>query len=177
MPDETVQSFIDTFMTAADEAAARAALGIAATNQIARLGSDFVTTSTSLADVTGMTATLAAGKTYKVEVFGSHMTSGTSEGLLVSLNGSAAAANIIFEAGAATSTTQIQNIFSGTAYDEISPAFGAGPGATARPFYVSGVIKNGGSSSTLALRARAETGGANSATVVAGTVMVVTLLD
>jgi hypothetical protein len=50
MPDATVQSFIDTFMTAADEAAARAALGITSGGKILQV---VQATKTDTASVTG----------------------------------------------------------------------------------------------------------------------------
>jgi hypothetical protein len=124
-----------------------------------------------------MTAALAAGGTYRVEVIGGHVTgTTTTESMGVSLNGSTAAAanGIIFWSGTGQTSILDNNIFVGHAYDEVTPTFTNGPGATERQFHLFGCITNGASASTLALRVKAETGGSNSVTVKIGTVMLVT---
>lgn len=144
-------------------------------HQIARLSGDQSSSSTSLADVPGLSASLVADATYRIEVIGGHTTgTTTTESMGISINGSTAASNVIFTASCGQTSIVENNIFVGHAYDDVTPTYTNGPGATERRFNLVGVVKNGGSASTLSLRFKAETGGANSVTIKAGTVMLVT---
>jgi hypothetical protein len=144
--------------------------------QFKRLANDFTNPNAALADVTGMFIVMEPNGIYEIMVQGGCVSNTTTEAPLFSLNGSAAAANIVFNCGLVPTTTTWSNLFTGHAYDEISPTLGTGPGTTERPFYLHAFITNGNAQSTVYLRLRTETGGGNSATAKAGMAMRATRL-
>lgn len=124
--------------------------------------------STNMANVTGMTITLPGAGTYAIEISGSFIANVTTEGIGFAMNGPTATLVALCFAYGVT-TTYASGFARYTSWDS-GPLVTASGGATSREFRVSGVVSvsEGG---TLALRFRAETGGANSVTVEPGTNM------
>ena len=139
------------------------------------VASDQTSSSTSYADVTGLTASVAANTTYVFEAYIIWQSSGSPEGIGLAVNGPASPTLLVSHAAANTSANYYQFITITTAYDTGVLAT-QGAGATNRAAHVRGVITTGASSGTFAIRYRAETGGANSATVKTGSTLIMTEL-
>ena len=139
------------------------------------VASDQTSSSTSYADVTGLTASVAANTTYVFEAYIIWQTSIAPEGIGLAVNGPASPTLLVSHAAANTSANYYQFITITTAYDTGVLAT-QGAGATNRAAHVRGVITTGASSGTFAIRYRAETGGANSATVKTGSTLIMTEL-
>lgn len=133
--------------------------------QIVRKSADQGSTSTSFADVTGMTFSLSASTSYSIVCEGSYTTAVSTTAIQLSLNGPAGATAIRYTVQVGTTATAIHNS-SQSAYDTVvNPATGGG--ATALPWKIAGTIENGGTAGTLALRLRTEVS-ASAATVQRG---------
>lgn len=124
---------------------------------------DRVSTSTAFADVGDLVVPLKPNRAY---VFQAHLiwsSSATTEGGNFSFNGPATPTNLQWwrevwtSASAHTSERQ-------TTYDS-GTLLTAGPGAAFWPVHLYGHVENGANAGNLALRWRAETGGANSMTI------------
>lgn len=139
------------------------------------VASDQTSSSTSYADVTGLTASVAANTTYVFEAYIIWQSSGSTEGIGLAVNGPASPTLLVSHAAANASANYYQFITVATAYDTGALAT-SGAGATDRAAHVRGVITTGASSGTFAIRYRAETGGANSATVKTGSTLIMTEL-
>lgn len=136
------------------------------------LGSDQTSTSTSFADVSGLTFSVAANTSYAFEFEGGFSSSAATEGQALSVNGPASPTSISY-------TVQSFNVNDAsapprsdfvTAYDSTAALrmTGPSPGGTTCSWRVKGILRNGANAGTLALRFRAETGGGNSVTIKAG---------
>lgn len=139
------------------------------------VASDQTSTSTSYADVTGMTASVAANKTYVFEAYINWTSSGSTEGIGLAVNGPASPTSLVAHVGINATANYYQYITIATSYDSGAVATN-GAAATNRAAHVRGVITTGASSGTFTIRYRAETGGANSATVKAGSALIMTEL-
>lgn len=139
------------------------------------LGSDFTTASTTMVDVTSMSASLIGDAVYRIELFGEHQTTSTAEAMFLSVNGSAGAASLMIDSVIYSGVAAISSAAAITAFDGSAAGVAAnGPGTTSRPCVMSGVLVNGASDGTLQLRMRTEVGGANTSTLKQGTTLLVT---
>ncbi len=149
-------------ITAAANGTSGAGIGVTCTKGMT---GSFTTSSTTLADVhSSLNVALDPG-TYEIEWTGSFTTSVATEGMGIGLaiSGGAATATNIFAAVLATSSTH--TVGSGTTLGAAVVTTTAGPGASARwDFRLQAQIVVT-SATTLMPQARAETGGANSATI------------
>lgn len=139
------------------------------------VASDQTSSSPSYADVTGLTASVAANTTYVFEAYIIWQSSGSPEGIGLAVNGPASPTLLVSHAAVNVTASTYQYITVATAYDT-GPLASSGAGATNRAAHVRGVITTGASSGTFAIRFRAETGGANSATVKTGSTLIMTEL-
>jgi hypothetical protein len=141
--------------------------GGAVASYVRKTAGDQAFTSTSFADVTGLTFAVSASTVYKFRFVVFLITSGTGEGYALSVNGPAGTYKFggILPAAAPNAAGNASLIGTGGAADSAGLAVTAGPGGTNTFALIEGVVAVGGSGGTLALRARAETGGANSVTV------------
>lgn len=142
--------------------------------QTKALTSNVTSTSTSLADVTGLTITVGATGTYSFEVTGVFTSSVTTEGIKLAMNGPASSFIFLSVAFGAT-TTYVNSLSTYSAWDD-GPTIATTGGSTPREFRIAGVF-TATATGTLAVRFAAETGGANSATVNAGTFFTMTPAD
>jgi len=133
----------------------------------ARKTADQASTSTSLADVTGLTFAVSASTNYRFRFVVFFVTSAAGEGLGLSVNGPSGTYKLGGLLPAAAPNAAGSAIFhsSGAAADSGFLVATAGPGATSTMAIIEGVALIGGAGGTLALRLKAETGGANSVTV------------
>lgn len=138
------------------------------------VASDQTSTSTSYADVTGMTASVAANKTYVFEAYINWTSSGSTEGIGLAINGPASPTSLVAHVGINAGANYYQ--FSGNATYDSGVVATSGAAATVRIAHVRGVITTGASSGTFAIRYRAETGSSNSVTVAAGSSLILTAL-
>ena len=139
------------------------------------VASDQTSTSTSYADVTGLTMSVSANTTYVFEAYIVWRSSGSAEGIGFAVNGPASPTLLVSHAGVNASANYYQFVTIATSYDSGAIAT-TGAAATDRAAHVRGVITTGASSGTFAIRYRAETGGANSATVKTGSTLIMTEL-
>lgn len=139
------------------------------------VASDQTSTSTSYADVTGLTMSVSANTTYVFEAYIVWRSSFAAEGIGFAVNGPASPTLLVSHAGVNASANYYQFVTIATSYDSGAVAT-SGAAATDRAAHVRGVITTGASSGTFAIRYRAETGGANSATVKAGSALIMTEL-
>ncbi len=139
------------------------------------VASDQTSSSPSYADVTGLTASVAANTTYVFEAYIIWQSSGSPEGIGLAVNGPASPTLLVSHAAVNVTASTYQYITVATAYDT-GPLASSGAGATNRAAHVRGVITTGASSGTFAIRYRAETGGASSATVKTGSTLIMTEL-
>ena len=146
--------------------------GGGATVTATTLGSDQSSSSTSYADVTGLTASVAASSTYEFEFFIAWHSTNSTEGIALAVNGPSSPASLIAHVGINSGANYYQFLGVSTAYDS-GVLCTNGTSGTSRVAHVRGVITTGASSGTLALRFRAETGG-TAATVDAGSVLILT---
>jgi hypothetical protein len=145
----------------------------------ARKTSDQTTTSTSFADVTGLTFAVSANTNYWVRFFIFFQTSATTEGAQFSVNGPTGTYKIggFVPVSAVAAGGGTIGHASGAAADTTGLAFNAGPGTTDTIAIIEGVVLVGASGGTLALRVRTETGGANSTTVKTNSVGQITIVS
>lgn len=134
----------------------------------ARKTGDQGSTSTSYADVTDLTFAVAANKAYKFRFVVFFTTSNASEGIGLSINGPSGATLrfggfVPASASAPTGNAAIFTSGGGTDSNAMVPT--AGPGATNTTSIIEGVMVVSSTPGTLALRVKAETGGAQSVTV------------
>lgn len=137
--------------------------------RMAFLAADRVSTSTSYADVTGFTFAIKANKSYSFEVHLLWSSSATTEGGNFSVNGPASPTNVLIWREvwtSATAHTSERHIV----YDA-GTLLTAGPGTAFWPIHLFGTVENGANAGILAIRFRAETGGANSVTLRRGSYM------
>lgn len=138
------------------------------------LTSDVTSNSTSLADVTGLPVTISATGTYKFEWVGSFTSNTTTEGLTIAMNGPASSV-IAFSVAAALSTNYVNGYTAYSAWDTGTVVATTG-GAASREFRVTGVF-TATSTGTVSPRFSAESGGANSVNIKAGSWFTVTPAD
>jgi hypothetical protein len=138
------------------------------------LTSDATSTSTSLADVGSLPITISATGTYKFEWVGFFTSSATTEGLTIAMNGPSSSL-IAYSVAYAISTTYVNGYTTASSWDS-GPAIASTGGSTPREFRVTGVF-TATSTGTIAPRFAAETGGANSAVIKAGSWFTVTPAD
>jgi hypothetical protein len=120
---------------------------------VARKSADQASTSTTFADVTGMTFALSANTTYSIECNISYLSAATTTALQIALNGPASPTALRYTVQTATSATATHNA-SQSAYDTVTnPASAL---TTALPVRLVGTIENGSNAGTLALRMRTE---------------------
>lgn len=148
--------------------------GGGATITVHSVASDQTSTSTSYADVTGLTAAVAANTTYQFEAYINWTSSGSTEGIGLAINGPASPTVLVVHVGINAGANYYQ--FAGNATYDSGVVATSGASATVRIAHVRGVITTGGTSGTLAIRYRAETGSTNSATVVAGSSLILTAI-
>ena len=126
------------------------------------VANDVVSASTGFADVTGLTFAVEASKIISFHAYLLRSSSGTGEGANFAINGPAGAAVRVWRVVFTSATAQISEAQS--AYDT-GTLLTTGPGAAMWPVEIFGMVATGGTSGTLAIRFRTETGGANSTTV------------
>jgi hypothetical protein len=163
MPDVTVQSFIDTFMTSANEAAARAALLAAKQGAYVVLSGTPSTTSTSFANIDAdFKLAMEANKNYLVLVMGTYVSNVNTEGITVALNGPASptlvAITIETHAGFPGASAVGNEMVA--AYD--TATVNTTGTAVGSYFVIQGLIRNGANAGDLFPRFKTETGTANS---------------
>jgi hypothetical protein len=139
------------------------------------VASDQTSSSPSYADVTGLTASVAANTTYVFEAYIIWQSSNTAEGIGLAVNGPASPTLLVSHAAVNAAVSYYPVIKVATAYDT-GALITTGAGATDRAAHVRGVITTGASSGTFAIRFRAETGGGSSATVKTGSTLIMTEL-
>lgn len=120
---------------------------------IARKASDQSSTSTTFADVTGLTFAIAASTSYSIICELSYLTAITTTALQISLNGPASPTAVRFTVWTATSATASHNA-SQSSYDAVTNP--ANALTTALPVRLTGTVENGSNAGTLALRMRTE---------------------
>lgn len=120
---------------------------------VARVASDQVSTSTTFANVTGLSKTISANTSYSFICELSYSTAATTTALQVSINGPANPVAVRFTVLTATSATAIHTASNG-AYDaNVNPATGV---TTASFVKVAGTVENGVNAGTISLRFRTE---------------------
>lgn len=120
---------------------------------IVRKTADQSSTSTTFADVTGMTFAVLASTSYRIECDLSYLTAATTTALQIALNGPASPTAMRYTVTTSTSATARHNA-SQNAYDaNTNPASAL---TTALPVRLVGVVENGVNAGTLALRMRTE---------------------
>lgn len=135
--------------------------------------SDITSSSTTLADATGLTCTVSANTTYVVEANVFFTTNTSSEGLGLALNGPSGATVAINIAVQATSSAW--TLGAKTAWDD--PVVGATGSTTPLMARITARVAVSSTAGTVALRLKSETGGANSATIKAGSSFTCSLAD
>lgn len=140
--------------------------GIAGTSVFARKTSDQSSTSTSFADVTGLTFSVLANTNYRYRFVVWVLTNTAGEGYNLSVNGPSGTYKMgaILPTAAPAPGGNAANHATGAVADTTGLTTNAGPTAAAIAI-LEGVALIGASGGTLALRVKAETGGANSVTV------------
>ena len=130
-----------------------------------RLGTDRTSTSTSLADVTDLSVSIAANKVYKLKACIRYKSSGATEALGLAINGPASPTSV--EASVLISGyTGVYRSEHTSGYD--TAVTGVSSTTTSMAAVLDALIVNGANAGTLAIRFKSETGGANSVTVEAG---------
>jgi hypothetical protein len=122
--------------------------------QIVRKAADQASTSTTFADVSGMTFSVSASTSYSIVCELVHTTAINTTALQVALNGPASPTALRYQVLTSTTATAVHSA-SQTAYDAVTnPA----TGAAAVPLQVrlTGTLENGANAGTLALRMRTE---------------------
>lgn len=135
-----------------------------------RVASDQTSTSTSLADVTGLTASVAANKKYFFKAGMHAVESAAGEAIGFAINGPAGMTNIC--AAVYTYKSAVGAMDDGIITAVETAVIGTTGGITVFPAEVSGYFETGGNAGTFAIRYKAETGGANSVTVKAGSFLI-----
>jgi hypothetical protein len=136
-----------------------------------RVSSDQTSSSATLADVTGLTAAVGAGRKYHFRCLIHHQSSISTEGLGLAINGPAGMTNICAEA-------QIYTAGAGTVMMDVITAVETavqnttGVSVSVKPAYISGYFETGANAGTFAIRFKAETGGGNSVTIKAGSFLI-----
>jgi hypothetical protein len=120
---------------------------------VARKSADQASTSTTFADVTGLTFSINASTTYSIVCELSYLTAATTTALQIALNGPASPTALRYTVQTATSATAMHNA-SQSAYDTVTNA--ASALTTALPVRLTGTVENGPNAGTLALRMRTE---------------------
>lgn len=122
--------------------------------QIARKASDQSSTTTTFADVTGLTFPVSASTSYSIDCRLSYTSAATTTALQLALNGPASPTAMRYTVEMSTTATARHNS-SQSAYDTVvNPATGGG--ATALPARLQGTLEVGSTGGTLALRMRTE---------------------
>ena len=130
-----------------------------------RLSADRTSTSTALADVTGLSASIEANKAYMLRACIRYKSSTATEALGLAINGPASPTSV--ESGTIiTGYTGIYRSEQTSGYD--TAVIGVSSTTTSMLATIDALIVNGANAGTLAVRYKAETGGANSVTVEAG---------
>jgi hypothetical protein len=121
---------------------------------VARKSADQASTSTSFADVTGLTFSVSASTSYSIVCEISYVTAVSTTALQLALNGPASPTAMRYTVRTSTTATAMHSA-SQSAYDaNTNPATGGG--ATALPVRLVGTVENGSNAGTLALRMRTE---------------------
>ena len=123
----------------------------------ARKTADQGSSSTTFADVTGLTWYVAANTNYAFVCDLSYTTGNATVALQLAVNGPASPTAVRYGVTTATGAAAV-HFASQSAYDtNTNPA--ASGGATALPATISGVIENGATAGTVAIRFRSQTSG------------------
>lgn len=132
-----------------------------------RKTADQVSTSTAFADVTGLIFAVQANTNYRFRFVVFFVTSAAAEGMQLSVNGPAGTYKIggIVPSAAPAGGGNAALHASGGAADTIGLAATSGPGASGVMAIIEAVVLVGGAGGNVALRMRAENGGAASVTV------------
>lgn len=128
------------------------------------LSADRTSTSTSLADVTGLSFAVAANTTYDFEFNIAYTSSASTEGLGLSMNGPASPTSIFYTVYIA-SATALRDTGYATAYETNFQAINGANSAGQGSARISGRLVNGANAGTLIVRFSTETGGANSSVI------------
>lgn len=134
-------------------------------------GSDQNSTSSSLADVSGLGATVAANTDYHFCAILLWTTSSSTEGIGFAVNGPTSPDGIVYNVFADRAGALVGASGCGTSYDtNIYQTIGS---TSTRCAIIEGVFRNGANAGTLAMRVASETGGANSCNVLAGSILTI----
>ena len=112
---------------------------------------------TTFEDVTDLSFSVAANTDYFFRFAGSYTTSATTNGIRLAINGPATP-TALRVGGSIPQTNASSSGGSQTAYNTAIFASTNGGGATALPFIVEGIFRNGANAGTLALRFASEVG-------------------
>jgi hypothetical protein len=147
------------------------ASGSGSSPKYVRLSADQTSTSTSLADVTGLSVSIESNKVYTLRACIRYKASTATEALGLSLNGPASPTSVEFmvQNGLISSLSRYEHV---STYETV--VIGASGSATSIASFMDALIVNGANAGTLAVRFKAETGGANSVTVEAGSWLILT---
>jgi len=132
----------------------------------ARKTSDQASTSTSFADVTGLTFAVSASTIYRFRFVLFVLTNTAGEGFALSVNGPAGTYKLggFLPATTPSPAGNTVGILTGAVADTTGINVSSGPTSSSIAI-LEGVVSVGGAGGTLALRFKAETGGANSVTI------------
>lgn len=140
--------------------------GGAGGNSVAVKATDQSLTATTLADISTLTFAVSANTTYRFEFLVRYISSTSTEGLALSVNGPASPTFVLASIEIYHTTTGGVRSEPLAVYDtKIQDSTG---NATESFAIVRGVVENGVNAGTLALRGSTETGGANSVAIKAG---------
>lgn len=132
---------------------------------------DRVSSSTAFADVTDLVIPIRQNRVYAFEAHMIWSSSAATEGGNFSVNGPTVPTNLQWWREVWTSAT-VHTSERQTTYDS-GTLLTAGPGAAFWPVHIFGVVENGANAGSLAVRWRAETGGANTMTIRRGSYFIV----
>jgi hypothetical protein len=120
-----------------------------------RVTADVANTTQVYANVTGLTWYVAANTTYAFVCELSYTTNNADDGLWLSVNGPASPTALRYTVTTATNATAV-NFVAPTGYDNATGNPTGSLGATAVPATIAGVIENGATAGTFAIRLRNE---------------------
>lgn len=143
------------------------------TETIVRQASDATSTSTSLADVTGLSAALSANKDYAFEAYLMIECTSTSGGATISVNGPASPTRVAAQVAGHQSAGSITRFV--VAYDDGTGASNTAAANTAYLWEIRGIIQNGANAGNMIIRFARN--GSGTLTVRAGSYMRVTQLN
>lgn len=126
-----------------------------------RCTSDFVTSSTSLSDVTQMEFGVRANRDYYFEFYLMFESAAGGTGILLSINGPASPTSIMFDTEIQTTTQNTFRKAAARAYDAGTVTAGVDTANAICPAIVRGYLRNGANAGTVKLRLASGTGGTN----------------